>query len=140
MISEFQAQTEQGVGQGLVGFIAYGNRTYQVIGYTPAPVYGEYGAGMEATIRSFGPVSDPAILNVQPLRVDIVQAPGPITVEEFARRFESAVPPATLAVSITCQVPTPDCRRGRSSNKWWERPSIAAGRPIADRRQLAASA
>ena len=108
MISEFQAQTEQGVVPGLVGFIAYGNRTYQVIGYTPAPVYGESGAGMEATIRSFGPVSDPAILNVQPLRVDIVQAPGPITVEEFARRFESAVPPATLAVIN--HVPGPDSR------------------------------
>ncbi len=108
MISEFQAQTEQGVVQGLVGFVAYGDRTYQVIGYTPASIYGEYGAGMEATIRSFAAVSDPAILNVQPLRVDVVQAPGAITVDEFARRSDSPVPAETLA--LINQVPGPDSR------------------------------
>ena len=108
VMSEFQAQTEQGVVQGLVGFISHDNRTYQVIGYTPASIYGNYGAGMEATIRSFAPVSDPSILNVQPLRMDIVQTPGAITVDEFARRFDSAVPPSTLA--LINQVPGPDSR------------------------------
>jgi predicted Zn-dependent protease len=108
VMSEFQAQTEQGVVQGLVGFISHDNRTYQVIGYTPASIYGNYGAGMEATIRSFAPVSDPSILNVQPLRMDIVQTPGAITVDEFARRFDSAVPASTLA--LINQVPGPDSR------------------------------
>jgi predicted Zn-dependent protease len=108
VMGEFQAQTEQGVVQGLVGFISHGNRTYQVIGYTPASIYGNYGSGMEATIRSFAPVNDPEILNVQPLRMDIVQAPSAITVDEFARQFKSPVPATTLA--LINQVPGPDSR------------------------------
>jgi predicted Zn-dependent protease len=53
---------------------------------------------LEQAIRTFGPVSDPAILNVQPQRIDIVQIQNALTVGEFAQRFDSAVPAQTLAV------------------------------------------
>jgi predicted Zn-dependent protease len=72
--------------------------TYQLIGYTPAPRYRSYGSALEQAIRSFGPVSDPAVLNVQPQRIDVVTVPSAMTVSEFAKRFSSAVPPQTLAI------------------------------------------
>jgi hypothetical protein len=40
--STFQAQTEQGVIQGLVAFFTYNGTTYQVIGYSPQQKYGNY--------------------------------------------------------------------------------------------------
>jgi predicted Zn-dependent protease len=97
-IAEFQARTEQGVVQGIVAFVAHGGGTYQLVGYTPAALYPGYAAAMEQAIRSFGPVSDPAILDVQPQRIDIVQLRDTITVDELARRYDSPVPPSTLAV------------------------------------------
>jgi predicted Zn-dependent protease len=97
-IAEFQASTEQGVVQGIVAFIAHGGGTYQLVGYTPAALYAGYAPAMEQAIRSFGPVTDPAILNVQPQRIDVVQLRDTITVDELARRYDSPVPPSTLAV------------------------------------------
>jgi predicted Zn-dependent protease len=97
-IAEFQAQTDGGVVQGLTAYVLHGGLTYQLIGYTPAPLYAGYGAALERTIRSFASVTDPQILNVQPQRVDVVRVPTAMTISEFARRFNSAVPPQTLAI------------------------------------------
>jgi predicted Zn-dependent protease len=98
VIGEFQAQTDGGIVQGLVSYLRHGGLTYQLVGYSGASQYGSYGAMFEQTIRSFGPLSDPAILNVQPQRIDVVKIDTAMTVSEFARRFSSAVPAQTLAI------------------------------------------
>jgi predicted Zn-dependent protease len=97
-IAEFQAQTDGGVVQGLTAYVMHGGLTYQLIGYTAATLYSGYGAALEGAIRSFAPVTDPRILNVQPQRIDVVKIPTAMTVSEFARRFGSGVPPQTLAI------------------------------------------
>jgi predicted Zn-dependent protease len=97
-IAEFQAQTEGGVVQGLTAYVLHGGVTYQLIGYTAAQLYSGFGATLERTIRSFAPVTDPDVINVQPQRIDVVKVPTAMTVSEFARRFNSAVPPETLAI------------------------------------------
>jgi predicted Zn-dependent protease len=97
-IAEFQAQTDSGLVQGLTAYVRHGELTYQLIGYTAAPLYSRYGAAIERAIRSFGPVTDPQILNVQPKRIDVVRVPTAMTVSEFARQFGSAEPPQTLAI------------------------------------------
>jgi predicted Zn-dependent protease len=107
-IGEFQAQTEGGVVQGLAAYVTRGDITYQLIGYTAAPLYSTYGATLERAIRSFAPVTDPAILRVEPQRIDVVKIDASMTVAEFAERFQSAVPAQTLA--IINQVPGPDSR------------------------------
>lgn len=97
-IGEFQAGTEGGVVQGLAAYVSRGGRTYQLIGYTPAQLYGRYAPVLEQAMRSFGPVDDPAVLNAQPQRIDIVQIRSAMTVAEFAREYGSAASPQTLAV------------------------------------------
>lgn len=97
-IAEFQAQTDGGVVQGLTAFVQHGGLTYQLVGYTAANLYSGYGAALERSIRSFAPVTDPRILDVQPQRIDVVSVPTTMTVSEFARRFDSAVSPQILAV------------------------------------------
>ena len=98
VLGEFQARTDGGIVQGLASYLRHGGLTYQLLGYSAAPQYGNYGAALEQAIRSFGPVSDPAIVNVQPQRIDVVKIEAPMTVTEFARRFSSAVPAQTLAI------------------------------------------
>jgi hypothetical protein len=49
-------------------------------------------------MRSFAPVDDPAILNVQPQRIDVVKVQESMSVGEFGRRFKSPVSAQTLAI------------------------------------------
>jgi predicted Zn-dependent protease len=107
-IGEFQAQTEGGLVQGLAAYVSRGDVTYQLIGYTSADLYRNYGAALERAIRSFAAVSDPSILNVEPQRIDVVKLDAAMTVAEFAERYRSTVPARTLA--IINHVPGPDSR------------------------------
>jgi predicted Zn-dependent protease len=96
--STFQAQTEQGVIQGLVAFFTYNNATYQVISYTPQQKYATYSNVFRQSLGSFGPVTDPKILNVQPNKVSVVTLPQAMTLTEFAQRYPSSIPIAELAI------------------------------------------
>ena len=96
--STFQAQTDQGVIQGLAAFFTYNGTTYQVIGYAPAQRYSAYDAVFRQSLGSFGPVTDPRVLNVQPNKVTVVTLPQAMTLTEFAQRYPSTIPVADLAI------------------------------------------
>jgi len=96
--STFQAQTEEGVIQGLAAFFTYNGTTYQVIGYAPAQRYAAYDQIFRQALGTFRPVSDPKILNVQPNTVKVVTLSQSMTLAEFAQRNPSVVPLAELAI------------------------------------------
>ena len=98
VVVPFQAQAQQGVVAGMAAFIEYGGTVYQVLAYTPAQLYGQYQGLFQQVIGSFGPVSDPAVLNVRPNRVSIVRLPQAMTLAEFNRRYPSAIPIDELAI------------------------------------------
>ena len=96
--SSFQAQTEQGVIQGLAAFFAYNGRTYQVLGYSPAQRFAAYGDVFRGSLGTFAPVTDARVLNVQPNTVDVVSLPQPMSLSQFAQRYPSTIPLAELAI------------------------------------------
>ena len=96
--STFQAQTEQGVIQGLAAFFTYSGQTYQVLGYSPAQRYSSYSDVFRRALGSFGPVTDSRILNVQPNKVQIVQLPQAMSFANFAQRYPSTIPIEELAI------------------------------------------
>jgi predicted Zn-dependent protease len=96
--STFQAQTEQGVIQGLAAFFTYNGNTYQVIGYSPAQRYSAYDPVFRQSLGSFGPVNDSRVLNVQPNRINVIALSQPMTLAEFAQRYPSTIPLAELAI------------------------------------------
>jgi predicted Zn-dependent protease len=96
--SYFQAQTQQGVVQGLVAFFAYGGRTYQLLAYAPDGRFEQYDALLRQSLGSFRPLTDPRLLAVQPNRIDVVRLAQPMTLAEFMRRYPSAAPPAEVAL------------------------------------------
>ena len=98
VVAAFQAQTQQGMLQGWAAFIAHDGRIYQLLGYTPAAAFARYQALFPQVIGSFAPVSDPAILNVQPRRIRIVRVEQPTTLAEFDRRYPSVIPLEELAL------------------------------------------
>jgi predicted Zn-dependent protease len=97
-IVPFQAQTQQGVLQGLVAWIQHEGRVYQVIGYTPAQAYRTYERTFAETILSVAPLTDPATLAIQPDRIRIIRLPSAMTLAQFEARYPSAIPLAELAI------------------------------------------
>lgn len=96
--SYFQAQSEQGMIQGLVAFFGYNGQTYQVLAYAPAQRFAQYDPLMRQVLGSFAPVSDPAILNVQPNRVSVVRLARAETLGSLAQRTGAVVPTTELAI------------------------------------------
>jgi predicted Zn-dependent protease len=96
--STFQAQTEQGVIQGLAAFFTYNGATYQVIAYAPAQRYGAYDAAFRQSLGSFAPVTDSRVLNVQPNKVNIVTLQQSMSLAQFNQRSPSTIPLPELAI------------------------------------------
>ncbi len=94
----FQAQTENGTLAGLVSYISYGGNTYQLLAYTPAPQLDSYNATFQQVIGSFAPLTDPAILNVQPKKLEVIKLPSRMTLAEFNSRYPSSIPVEELAI------------------------------------------
>jgi predicted Zn-dependent protease len=97
-VTVFDAATGQGVVRGVVSHFAYGGRTYQLLGYTTQSRFDAYDQLFERVIGSFRAVTDRAILDVRPPRVDIVRINETMTLREFSRRYNSSIPMAELAL------------------------------------------
>lgn len=94
----FEAQTEQGVLRGLTAFITWQGKTFQLVGYTAADRLSQYDPAFRATFSSFRELTDPAVLGVQPARIELVTLDQSMTLEQFQARYPSTVPLAELAL------------------------------------------
>lgn len=98
IVSEFRAQAQGGVVRGYVAHIAHGEAVYQLVGYAPEQAFGARAAVLEQIVGSFSDVRDPDVLNVQPKRIEIVELPRAMTIDEFAREFPSEISNDELAL------------------------------------------
>jgi predicted Zn-dependent protease len=95
----FTAQTQSGqTVAGAAAFVAYGGLVYEIIGMATQGAWGRYQSGVTDAIRSFGPLTDAAILAVQPFRLDVVRVDRDATLTDFARRYPGPVSVSALAV------------------------------------------
>lgn len=96
--AEFDATTSDGTLSGEAAFIGYDGGIYRVLGYSTQASWGRYASAVATAISSFRPLTDPAVLAVQPWRIDVVAlpsamslqtyvrgSPGPVDLEELAR-------------------------------------------------------
>jgi predicted Zn-dependent protease len=98
VVSTFRVQTEQGYLRGLVAWIDYQERVFQILGYTPEARWDQYSNVFGASIASFGRETDPAVLNVQPRRLAIVNLNRAATLETLLRDYPSTVNAQTVAL------------------------------------------
>ncbi|HEX7240699.1 MAG TPA: M48 family metalloprotease [Longimicrobiaceae bacterium] len=98
VVGYFRAQSQQGVVDGVAAFVDYGGTTYQVVAYAPSQRFAAYDRVFRQVVGSFGQLTDPQALAVQPSRLDVVRLDRAMTLAEFARRYPSAVPLRELAV------------------------------------------
>lgn len=120
--SYFQAQTEQGVIEGLVSFISYGGQTFGLMGYTPAGKLNTYDRVFQNTVRSFSELRDASKINVEPARVEIVKVPRQMTLEQFNAQYPSNIPVEQLAIINGLEGPSSVIPAGQSVKR------VAGGR------------
>jgi predicted Zn-dependent protease len=94
----FTAQTQEGVLAGQVAFIAHGGRTLRLLAYTPQQQYNAYRGVFQQSLGSFRRLTDPNVLNVQPVRVQLVRIPRAMTIAEFHQAYPSKIPVAEVAL------------------------------------------
>ena len=85
--SYFAAQTEQGTIQGLVAFFGYNGSTYQVLGYSPQERFATYDPTFRQVLGSFAPLTDPALLAVQPNRIKVVTLSTGTSLAQLAAQY-----------------------------------------------------
>ena len=88
-------------------FVAYGGAVYGILGYAPEARWASYQGTAERTLQSFQPLTDPAALNVQPQRVDILTLGHATTIAQLARERASPVAVTTLALINQIELQTP---------------------------------
>jgi predicted Zn-dependent protease len=94
----FRATTSGGVASGLATWLAYGGRTYQIVGVASGQAANGHAEAFRQSLRSFGPVTDARVLEVRPNRINIVRLGRPTTFEDFIRRYPSAVDAEEIAL------------------------------------------
>lgn len=106
---EFTAQTEQGLLAGTAMFVEHRQTVFRLLGYGVAQTWRDRANLVDRTIGSFRPLTDPSVLAIQPLRVEIVRLPGPMTLSEFVVRWPSEGPKEQIAlinqVELTALLP-----------------------------------
>jgi predicted Zn-dependent protease len=98
LVTEFAAQTEQTVVRGYAAFFNHGGRVYQMLTFAPQNAFAAHDDAFQRTISSFAPVEDRSILSTGPQRIDVVRLDRSMSLEEFARRHDSAIDLDQLAL------------------------------------------
>jgi predicted Zn-dependent protease len=110
--AEFTATTDQGELRGVAHFLRHGDRLYRILGYTDTSRWRSHGALLRDAGDGFAALTEQAVLEVQPWRLEIVtlgrattlaefyeQVPSPVSVDEIARLNRGA--PDTLVPAGT---------------------------------------
>jgi len=95
---DFRAESENASLRGTIAFIEYEERIYEVMGLSTASAWSANSGVLRATVESFAPEDDPAVLAVQPWRIDIVEVPSAMTLEAFMERWPSIAPEERIRV------------------------------------------
>lgn len=93
----FAAVSQADTLRGTVAFVEHANAVFELLGYAPAARWGAQQATVERALRSFAVLTDRAILDIQPQRLDVItvdrassidvlrsRRPSPLTAEQLA--------------------------------------------------------
>jgi predicted Zn-dependent protease len=94
----FGTRTQQGELVGVAGFVEHGGRVYQLIGFAPPRGWRRHEETVLRALGSFGRLTDPDALRVEPRRLRVVSTGGAASLQDFYRRYPSSVPEPVVAL------------------------------------------
>lgn len=78
-------------------FLRHRGVVYRFLGLSTEDRWPTYAPAVSATLSSFAPLTDPAVLGVQPWRIEVVTLPTAMSLAAFQKRYPSAIPLEELA-------------------------------------------
>lgn len=81
----FRAEGEDGVVEGEVAFFSHAGVTYRLLGFATEAAWSAQREAIANALTSFMPVSDPAVLQVEPLRLAVVTLSEATSLARFVR-------------------------------------------------------
>jgi len=94
----FRAQDGEQSLRGRATFVDLEGKTYQLLGYATEQLWPKYESTTTGALRSFRRLTDPAILQMQPMRLEILTVSQRVSLEQLARQENSPVLLETLAL------------------------------------------
>jgi len=102
----FSATTEQGALAGKATFVEYDGKVYQILGYSTQTAWSGYQSAVNTAALSFSRLTDKEALSVKPMKIKIVTLPEAMTLEQFNKKYPSAVPLASVALANQVETTT----------------------------------
>ena len=94
----FTSTSQQGTVRGEALFLRYRDLTYRILGFAAAGAWDGVAGPVAASLGSFAPVTDAAVLGLRPWTLQIVTLPRAMDVEEFHRRYPTPIPVEQVAL------------------------------------------
>lgn len=98
IVGEFRAQSGESLLRGLVAFLDDGGTTYRLLGVAPEPRFGRYERTFSSFVGSYRRLEDPEVLDVEPLRLELVTPSAATTIERLAAGRASPLSVEELAI------------------------------------------
>ena len=95
--ADFDAATAEGVISGEAAFLSYDGNVYRLLGYAPQAAWRTHASAIASAISSFKPLTDRAILAVQPWTLEVEQLPSAMSLQSYLSRNAGPVPVEELA-------------------------------------------
>ena len=76
---------------GAVAFVSHQNQVFQIMGIGSPDGWTRDGTRIRDVLGTFAQVNDPAVLNVQPSRIEIIRVPDAMTLEQFYSRYPTSL-------------------------------------------------
>lgn len=83
--------------RGQVVFVRHQGTMYRLLGVSAPASWEDASGPVAASLASFRPLTDRAVLGVEPWRLDVVRVPRAMTLEAFYDRYPSVIPLAEVA-------------------------------------------
>ena len=96
--ASFTVNTQQGTLSGAALFVEHRELVFSVLGYGTSAGWRRDGASVRTALASFMEETDPAILSVQPRRLEMVSLSQPLPFAQFVDRYPSTVPAEEVAL------------------------------------------
>lgn len=104
LVLDFRALLEDERLRGRVAFVDHAGHTLQLGGYSAADSFGRYRGRFDRFIRSLDRVTDPDLLGVEPMRIELIELSSPATVAGLLERRGSPASAEALAVMNAVEV------------------------------------
>jgi len=96
--SRFEYEDAESKLSGTVAFVKHNGNVFQLLAITTPEQWENNRRSLEASLASFSRLDDPKALNAKPRRLHLVKLPREMTLEEFDKKYPSAIKMELLAL------------------------------------------